>query len=187
MAKEISKFYNLPKILNDQYVEFKRSHFEDDIILLVIAKPGAAWEVSKKQKKTLKGMQLTPMARLWQYSVCAKLMPESHYSTVTYEKAILLYSIATGKSMDVGDIIYNSVKLASKKGRASYCFPHLITALCLNAGVKVQDDEQRIHVAPVLDGDYFKKHLDRTEAAQPRAGAKRQRTSMATSSSSTGS
>ncbi|XP_031266005.1 uncharacterized protein LOC116124425, partial [Pistacia vera] len=186
----VREFYaNLPEC-KEQTVfvkgEFKRSGFDDDIILPVIAKPGAGWAVSKKQKKTLKGTQLTPMARLWQYYICARLMPESHYSTVTREKALLLYSIATRKNIDVGDVIYNSIKLAANPGRESYCFPHLITALFLKAGIEVQDDEQRIHAVPTLDSDYYKKHLDRTEAAQPRAGAKRQRTSLDTSSGSTG-
>ena len=137
-AQEINKFYDLPEIFTDQYGEFKRTSRNDDIILSAIAKPGVAWEVSRKQKKTLKGTQLTPMARLWRYFICAKLMPETHYSTVTHEKAELLYSIATRKSMDVGDIIYESIRTASTKGRSSYCFPHLILPCAKKRGSRLQ-------------------------------------------------
>lgn len=106
----INQFFNLTNLDQDEYIQFKRSHYEDNIILLVIAKPDADWAVTKKQKKTIKGTQLTPMARLWQYFLSARLMLESHYSTVTHEKAVLLYFIATGKSIDVGDMIWNNIK-----------------------------------------------------------------------------
>ena len=50
-AKDINNFYNLPEIFNDQYVEFKRSTFDDGIILPVIAKPGQRGKCLRNKRR----------------------------------------------------------------------------------------------------------------------------------------
>ena len=85
--------------------------------------------------KTLAGTFLTIKARAWQYFVCQKMMPATHFSDVTADKAVLIYAILRGMSIDVGRVVFDSNIHTIRKKLGLY-FPSLITQLCLDAGVR---------------------------------------------------
>ena len=55
--------------------------------------------------KTLAGTSFTIEARVCQYFIFQKMMPATHYSNVIVERAILIYAILTGMSIDVGRVL----------------------------------------------------------------------------------
>lgn len=69
-------------------------------------------------------------------------MPTTHVSDVIRDRAVLLYAIVKGKSVDVGQVIQDSITHAirdSSTGRLPH--PSLICGLCKQAKVTWSDDE----------------------------------------------
>lgn len=168
-AQIINEFYQLHPIEHDEYRVYRNNPDWDEIIR-VIGRPNASWIVTAKGTRTLNGSSLTMEARMWQYFICARLMPETHYSTVNAERAILLYCIATQKKMDVGEIIFEFMIHAAKLSRPKYAFPHLITDICKRAGVPSYNDEITIHPAPLLDPAFYRKLEERQTGRPTSAG-----------------
>lgn len=69
-------------------------------------------------------------------------MPFSHVSDVIKSGAFLLFAIFTGKSIDVGRVIYRSI-ITALRGSSTGGLPHpsFICGLCKNAGVVWGSDE----------------------------------------------
>ncbi|MFQ6653997.1 hypothetical protein Gotur_025136, partial [Gossypium turneri] len=65
-------------------------------------------------------------------------MPTSHSSTISMERMLLLFTILTEKSINLGKIILKEIHNCAKKKAGSGYFPSLITSLCLKARVKTQ-------------------------------------------------
>lgn len=69
-------------------------------------------------------------------------MPSTHLMDVTQKRAILLFSIVKGHSIDVGQVIHSSIWYALQGGSTSgLLHPLLITGLCKQAGVIWDKDE----------------------------------------------
>ncbi|GMN58500.1 hypothetical protein TIFTF001_027608 [Ficus carica] len=71
-------------------------------------------------------------------------MPSTHVQTVSKGHIILLDSIISGRPIDVGAIIFQSLITCAAKKCGSLWFPSLITSLCANSGVPMFDTEQRL-------------------------------------------
>ena len=82
----------------------------------------------------MKANTLSNRAKIWYYFLGARFMPSSYLSDVTQDRAILIYCILLGKTIDVGSILHASI-LHSVKGVSSLYFPSLITTLCGKARV----------------------------------------------------
>ncbi|KAH1082830.1 hypothetical protein J1N35_022591 [Gossypium stocksii] len=74
-------------------------------ILEELTVPGSKWSVSKQGIHTCRREYLTPLAKVWFYFIRFILMPSSHGTTISLERMVLLYSILTGKTIDLGKII----------------------------------------------------------------------------------
>lgn len=69
-------------------------------------------------------------------------MSSSHVSDVIKSRAVFLYAIVTGKSIDVGKVIYGSILHALRGGSTGeLSHPSLIYGLCRNARVGWATDE----------------------------------------------
>ena len=77
---------------------------------------------------------LLDKVRPWYAFVCASLLSMAHLSDVSRERAILLYALMNGASIDVGWVIFYHYmhSVWSKLGGIGY--PSLITSLCAGMG-----------------------------------------------------
>ena len=62
-------------------------------------------------------------------------MPVRHFSDINKDRAILLYFLVIGKSLDVGRFISSHIVQCYKHQSMSLFYPSLITALCVAARV----------------------------------------------------
>ena len=132
-SSSINKFYELQNIPNSEYISYLSNvNYEDVCNTLCV--PGSSWKMSGGMPKTLAGTSLTVEARAWQYFMCQKMMPANHYTNVTVERAVLVYAILKGMSIDVGRVLFDSI-IHTIKNRLGLYFPSLITQLCVEAGV----------------------------------------------------
>ena len=69
------------------------------------------------------------------------MIPAMHYSDVTVEKAILVYAIVIGLSIDVGWVMFNSI-IHTVKHKLGLYFPSLITQFCMQADVSFSNDKE---------------------------------------------
>ncbi|QCE14227.1 hypothetical protein DEO72_LG11g1226 [Vigna unguiculata] len=87
---------------------------------------------------TIQRGSLHPLARFWSAFVHANISPCSHVSDLTEGRATILYTILTGRVMDVGQFIANEIhRCANAAGKAALGHPSLITHLCSLAGVDI--------------------------------------------------
>ncbi|QCD80695.1 hypothetical protein DEO72_LG2g1017 [Vigna unguiculata] len=87
---------------------------------------------------TIQRGSLHPLARFWSALVHANISPCSHVSDLTEGRATILYTILTGRVMDVGQFIANEIhRCANAAGKAALGHPSLITHLCSLAGVDI--------------------------------------------------
>ena len=81
---------------------------------------------------------LHPLARFWLAFVHANISPCSHVSDLTEGRATILYTIVTGRVMEVGQFIANEIhRCANAADKAALGHPSLITHLCSLAGVDI--------------------------------------------------
>lgn len=75
-------------------------------------------------------------AKLWFYFVTSRLIPSESTNWVTKDRAILMYCILEGESIDIGHIILQSMNnYMNSHTKARIPFPMLVTKLCAKAGV----------------------------------------------------
>ena len=70
----------------------------------------------------------------------SRLVPSKHVSTLYKESSVLLYAIMNYFKFNVGNIIEQSI-LEVNLGR-SLTHPSLITSLCREAGIIIEEDEK---------------------------------------------
>ena len=61
--------------------------------------------MSDDKPVTFPSIGLTRECKAWYYFLAARLMPLRHFSDINKERAMLLYSIVTGKSLDLGKFL----------------------------------------------------------------------------------
>ncbi|XP_073128035.1 uncharacterized protein [Henckelia pumila] len=135
-SRTINDVYHVPDIENDEYTEFlsKNLDYVEVIGMLVRA---LATEVVNNPR-----LDFMHFYREWCNFVTAALMPSSHVSVLTKERAALVFALITGKSINVGRVIQDSI-LNSVQSATVRELPHpsLITSLCERAGVSWVKDE----------------------------------------------
>ena len=62
--------------------------------------------MSNGEACSVKASTLTKDAKIWYYFVGARFMPSLHLNDVTKDQAILIYCILSGKTINVGSILY---------------------------------------------------------------------------------
>ena len=73
---------------------------------------------------TIQRGSLHPLARFWSAFVHANISPCSHVSDLTEGRATILYTILTGRVMDVGQFIANEIhRCANAVGKAALGIP----------------------------------------------------------------
>ena len=95
--------------------------------------------------KSFPSQAMTKIVKIWHYFICAKLLPTTNHSAVMKSRATLIYAILMDMKIDVGLIIQRFIIHGFEKGIQGFPHPHLITNLCVNAGVKwnVKEEVQK--------------------------------------------
>lgn len=79
------------------------------------------------------------------FCMLARLMPVTPRFDVTKDKAILLYALGIGFSVDMGKVIFHSIRHAHRGFTTSGLrYAPLITKLCRSARVKIGGQEKRV-------------------------------------------
>ncbi|KAK5833467.1 hypothetical protein PVK06_017303 [Gossypium arboreum] len=87
--------------------------------------------MSKQGIHTCQREYLTPLAKGWFYFIRFSLMPSLHGTPISLERMVLLYSILTGKTIDVGKIILREMRNCTVRCSGPAYFSFTITILCL--------------------------------------------------------
>ena len=88
---------------------------------------------------------LTPVAKVWYNFLYVKIKPSLHLSTVTKDRATLLYAMTKGFQCDIGYFIEQGL-IESTQGRCTGALihPSLITQLCRLVEVPMLDFEEQV-------------------------------------------
>ncbi|KOM29042.1 hypothetical protein LR48_Vigan630s000100 [Vigna angularis] len=116
----------------------------------------------------IRRVDLTPLAKYWMAFSHANIQPCSYMSDITISRALLLYSVLRGISINIGQVIANEIQVCANtmNTKAPLGHPSLITHLCELAGVN-------IFVPPferprkAIDEAYYRQYCGGDEAAQP--------------------
>lgn len=88
---------------DDEFTNFFNNNPNWGVVIRQLCRPGAAWKSKDQQgAMTFPHKELSRYGKVWYTFLCAKLMPSTHLADVTQERAVLLYAIVNGMSIDVG-------------------------------------------------------------------------------------
>nr|KYP45276.1 hypothetical protein KK1_033150 [Cajanus cajan] len=91
-----------------------------------------------RNRSHVKRRELLPVVRIWSALVHANILPCSHVSDLHWSRAMLMYCIMTGRTVDLGNIICMEISgCANSAPGSALGHPSLITQLCQLAGVDV--------------------------------------------------
>ncbi|KAH1198146.1 hypothetical protein GmHk_18G051771 [Glycine max] len=79
---------------------------------------------------------MTTLAQTWSVLSFSNLIPTSHTSDVTLDRAKLIYGIIMKMDMNVGYLISHQISITAQHDSSRLGFPALITALCKARGVQ---------------------------------------------------
>lgn len=106
--------------------------------------PGIVWDKSKTDRYMIERHSLKLECHIWVSFLKSRLMPTVHTTIVRKERLLLLYSIMIGRKIDVSQIIREEVHKCAQKNPRSLVCPNLITALCLQARVPLEENEDML-------------------------------------------
>ncbi|KAK5839657.1 hypothetical protein PVK06_008481 [Gossypium arboreum] len=125
-SKSINDLFNLPNVEEDDYYPTMNNINWDILqqVLDVVTNPGSQWIIRKYRSHSYRREYLKPVAKVWFYFVRYSFMPISHNSTISMEQMLLLNSILTEKSINVGKIILKEIHDCAKKRQEVFIFYH---------------------------------------------------------------
>nr|GMD08596.1 uncharacterized protein LOC109169324 [Ipomoea batatas] len=112
----------------------------------------AEWNIRSGLIAHMDYKYFTPRDRAIIDFIKAKLIPNSHRGYVRRDQVLLTYCIKEGYTIDVGVLINQSIReiitmMVEKKSRSTLGHPSLITELCRNAGVPM-DNHHEVKLKP---------------------------------------
>ncbi|PON41193.1 LOW QUALITY PROTEIN: hypothetical protein PanWU01x14_291710 [Parasponia andersonii] len=116
----------------DEHSEFVEEVTEPKLltVLETVAVTEAEWNVSSLGAYTCLQSSLNLATKIWYHFLKSYLLPTTHGKTVSKDRALLLYSILIGKSINVGRIIYKEICACAAKKLGALFFLSLIIKLC---------------------------------------------------------
>lgn len=152
-SKTINAVYSMPDIDEDEHTTFLGGAVDYEEILRILCNPGAVWNINNDRTLVnFKANFLKYDTMVWFLFVTSRIMPSSHETEVTKERAALVYSIVTGKTVDIGKLVQASI-LHAASGTSTLSMPHssLITDLCKHAGVTWDKTEESLKTRVPID------------------------------------
>ncbi|XP_075500524.1 uncharacterized protein LOC142539131 [Primulina tabacum] len=148
----INMVYDLPILEADEYTEYIAGDIDYTIILKDLCINGAEWRTNQGIPVTLKKSEMLRDPNTWASFILARILPSTHQTEITKDKAALVHAITTGQSIDLGKIIHGSI-LRTSTGLITTGLPcpHIITELCQHASVTWGPEEQVLKAkAPII-------------------------------------
>ncbi|KOM28752.1 hypothetical protein LR48_Vigan583s000300 [Vigna angularis] len=111
---------------------------EFDDVESVLCVPGGNFQRNRNGATVhIRRAYLTPMAKYWMAFYHANIQPCSHVSDITVSRALFLYCVLRGMSINIGQVIGNEIQTCAStmNNKAPLGHPSLITHLCELAGV----------------------------------------------------
>ncbi|KAK5818937.1 hypothetical protein PVK06_023887 [Gossypium arboreum] len=157
-SNAINAFFELPDFENDEYSilmsNIKPKNLQE--ILEELTVQGFTWTVSEQGIHTCRREYLTPLMKVWFYFIRFSLMPSSHGTTISLERMVLLYSILTGKTIDMGKIILREIRNYAIKRSGPAHFPSTIIILCLKAEILANVRKTGYSQGTITDWDLYR-------------------------------
>jgi len=100
---------------------------------------------------------MTILAQTWRILSFSNLIPTSHTSDVTLNRAKLIYGIIMKMDMNVGYLISHQISITTQHDSSRLGFPALIIALCKARGVQ-SDSRSLESLSPTINLAYIKKN-----------------------------
>lgn len=121
-----------------------RADVDLEAIITGMCVPGTVWKCKAGTTEPLHfpAAALTRYARAWFLFLSARIMPSSHVTEVSVERAIILWAILNGYYIDLGSLIHQNI-LKFLNGGTTGGIPHavIVTNLCYAVGVRWHIDE----------------------------------------------
>ncbi|KAH1083000.1 hypothetical protein J1N35_022761 [Gossypium stocksii] len=156
-SNAINEFFELPNFENDEYssllINTKLENLQEILKELIV--PGSKCSTSKQGIHMSQREYLTPLAKVWFYFIRFSLMPSSHGTTISLERMVLLYSILTAKTIDVGKIIQRKMRNCAVKHSGLAYFPFTITILCLKVKIVANVKKTGYSQGTITDWDLY--------------------------------
>ncbi|KOM43255.1 hypothetical protein LR48_Vigan05g085900 [Vigna angularis] len=111
---------------------------------------------------------LTLLAKYWMAFSHANIQPCSHVSDITVSRALLLYYVLRGMSINIGQVIANEIQVCANamNNKASLGHPSLITHLCELVGVNISTPPfERPRKA--IDEAYYRQYCGEPQEEEP--------------------
>ncbi|RZC19501.1 hypothetical protein D0Y65_006356 [Glycine soja] len=140
------------------YSEFALLRLDPQELVAKLCIPGRGFElnVDGLPLKILK-KNLTTIAQTWSLLSFSNLVPTSHPSDITLDRAKLIYGIIQRMDMNVGYLISHQISMIAHHDSSRLGFPALITALCKAKGVTF-DSRTLESLSPAINLAYEKKN-----------------------------
>ncbi|KAL3834253.1 hypothetical protein ACJIZ3_008989 [Penstemon smallii] len=130
----INTLYKLPTYAIDQYTTCLADAIDMKDIVEFICLSGTVLPTTGNFLKA----SLTPVAKIWFAFIASRLMPTTHYTKISKDKARLIYSLMKGHTVDIGELICKGfIRNATKEGAQTFWFPSLIFRLCIQVEVQM--------------------------------------------------
>ena len=100
---------------------------------------------------------MTTLAQTWSVLSFSNLIPTSHTSDVTLDRAKLIYGIIIKIDMNMGYLISHQISLTAQHDTSRLGFPALITTLCKARGVQ-SDSRSLESLSAAINLAYIKKN-----------------------------
>ena len=94
---------------------------------------------------------LSKNAKVWHYFIRSRLIPSSHLSDVTKDRAILIFFILTDHFIDIGGVMHASICHSIWEVSVGLYFPSFTMAMCRNARVIWGPDEEILQLMHAID------------------------------------
>ena len=169
----INEILELPRFDTnmDDYRHFLSSEIDYNAVRDRICLPGTQWAMKNGIHQYLPKPAMLRIARAWMYFIAARLLPVKNYSEVTRDRAVLLYAILEGMSIDVGHVIWTNIRqVAHQKTTGGLAHPAVITALCRHADVPIDPNESQLPGQPTINGRTIRGYREAALPGMP-AGA----------------
>ena len=144
-------YYSLQDIKYDEHSAYVSEHVNLTEVANTICRPNTQWNMSNGEAYSVKTSTLSKEAKTWHYFVGARFMPSSHLSDVIKDRAILIYYILMGKTIDIGSILHASILHNIRGGSMGLYFPFLIIAFCGRARVTWGPNKEVIQLVHAID------------------------------------
>ncbi|EXB89644.1 hypothetical protein L484_018745 [Morus notabilis] len=164
-------FTNAKKCTNSKTKQQDSPDRDPHAILEALCDGPARWTIKNNTESAFEAKYLANYTNVWLHFVCARLIPSTHISEVTIERALVLLAIERGEPLNVGVIINNGIHHALGHNSIGLPFPWLLTELVLAAGVAIPDEHLKKLIRAFDLNDIIRITSGRAASEQDEGGA----------------